>query len=321
MFRFYAVIAFAITIAGCPGPMQVCTPGATQACACGGGLMGAQTCNGSGSGFGACVNCPGTDAGAGDAGTDGGVNCGTHATCDTCTPVNGCGWCGASRSCIPISTCEMPSSCGGRWACRAAECAAVARAVGIACTNDSECYPDGRCLRASSGYWPGGYCDYGCTIAGQECGPAAVCIPSVLNDGTGSCAPACSVSTDCRPGYFCWTENIRGQQFRSCQGSCRNNPAERHMCGANRCGTDTGLGPDLCGVSCASGTDAECSPGSHCGLISRFQCSCTSATDCGPNGMCYLGTGRCGCANDAYCSSAAGHCNMTGTTAGYCTGN
>lgn len=81
---------------------KVCIPGATQECACPGGVKGAQACRDDGSGYATC-QCGGSGSGGsagagGDAGVSGGGSGGTTG--------------GAGGSCTPRSMCPAPDPSG-----------------------------------------------------------------------------------------------------------------------------------------------------------------------------------------------------------------
>lgn len=82
----------------------------------------------------ACVGSPDTKAGtpSSDAGGPSpsvdaatpGDPCARLASCATCTPVDGCGWCGASGRCMSGSdSAPTAGTCGGRWAWLPTACA------------------------------------------------------------------------------------------------------------------------------------------------------------------------------------------------------
>ena len=51
--------------------------------------------------------------------------CAGGYSCETCTPLQGCAWCGASQACVPVpsNTCRGPESreCRDGWACNPSE--------------------------------------------------------------------------------------------------------------------------------------------------------------------------------------------------------
>lgn len=80
--------------------------------------------------------------------------------------------------------------------------------LGEPCTDGGDC-AGGRCLTEADNGWPAGTCTYpGCRLMGSgpmaECPSGGVCV----DDGTGDpalgvCVDACTMPTDCRPGYDC----------------------------------------------------------------------------------------------------------------------
>ncbi len=81
-----------------PTAPQACVPGADVACACGGALVGAQTCLADGSGFDACrCDCDALDC------ADYGAECGVVD--DGCGSLLQCGGCDADEVCAD-GTCQ-----------------------------------------------------------------------------------------------------------------------------------------------------------------------------------------------------------------------
>jgi hypothetical protein len=133
-----AVACGSADTSGVFGP-KVCVPGATQECACPGGVKGAQACREDGAGFDACA-CGGGSGSGGSAG--GGGDSGSS---------------GAGGSCSPRTACPVPESdggaalcgqldnyCGGKLSCGCdfgdcsgglCQCWPIAAEYGAACTN------------------------------------------------------------------------------------------------------------------------------------------------------------------------------------------
>lgn len=82
-----------------------CVPGQQIACACAGGVEGVQSCNGQGTGYGAC-DCGGHQGGADEGGAGGGDSCGDalcepDENCHTCEDD-----CGVCEPCTIAPACE-----------------------------------------------------------------------------------------------------------------------------------------------------------------------------------------------------------------------
>lgn len=167
-------------------PPAACTPGATVSCACPGDTHGVQTCAADGSGYGTCSACPTAQVDSGvdvpitppmdvprpptDVMTP--VRCDTATSCADCTPLNGCGWCGATRTCVPATSCTGPATgvCPSRWACFPAQCAAANTNEYHQCANFDQCGGGALC-------WT----------------PSDPAIPHF-------CSPRCTQNSDCRGG-------------------------------------------------------------------------------------------------------------------------
>jgi hypothetical protein len=281
------------------GTMQVCTPGATVACACAGSSSGVQTCNSVGTGLGACMGCQPT--GTPDAGT-----CTPNCAGRTCGD-NGCGGmcgacpmgqtCSAGGTCAAVMTCQP--SCGGRM-----------------------CGPDG--CGGSCGTCPGGgscnpmtgtCCTPNC--AGRSCGP----------DGCGGTCGTCTGSLAC--------DSVRGTCTPTCTPTCAGRNCGLNSCGTGSCGTcavgqscsPSGVCQSACfaapGDACVSDTD--CCPDrgvtTRCvrltGLGTVCTAVCATGADCASNCCASLtdGTRACNlslfCANTSACFAAVGQsCSM-----------
>lgn len=232
------MVVWAVTVVslvlGCGGesiPIGGCTPGATQACVCASGAMGAQSCNASGAGFDACV-CTARDAGASARCGDG--TCNGTETCSSCGV--DCGACASARcgdgTCNGAETCTTCSDdCGacaarcGDGTCNGSEtCTSCSDDCGacetmcMACAQDVDC-PSGfrcgqrRCDGARSCYSAsvtscavvGGVrcpavaayniCTSAASAMPSECGPFAVCM--AFGDGRRFCARGCTADADC----------------------------------------------------------------------------------------------------------------------------
>lgn len=155
---------FVLMLSACAmGAPPACTPGATQSCACGGGTMGVQTCNTTGTGFSACGMCSGgVDAGA----PDNRASCTNDCAANTAQCVgNGFQTCTrGSDSCFHWST---VTQCTGSNVCQNGACVApgcTPRCSGTTCAPNSdgcggmcpcaagmECATDGTCCTPENG--------------------------------------------------------------------------------------------------------------------------------------------------------------------------
>lgn len=115
------------------------------------------------------------------------------ASCGACTPIGGCGWCGATNRCMyGASTGPTRSTCGSGWAWNPGDCAASmgTASFGEPCTRTTDCASGGPCVGprgATTGVCtrvcvddcscPRGYTCSGTTSVGTVC----------LAGGTNSC--------------------------------------------------------------------------------------------------------------------------------------
>jgi hypothetical protein len=133
-----ATVLGGLAMAACGGPAdtkdifagKVCVPGATQECACPGGVKGAQACREDGAGFDACACVGGSgsggsaggggDSGSGAGSSGAGGSCSPRTACPAQDPTSGttiCGalddYCGGTISC----GCEFGACSGGACQC------------------------------------------------------------------------------------------------------------------------------------------------------------------------------------------------------------
>lgn len=226
------------------GPGRVCEPGRAVSCPCPGGASGAQTCNADGAGYSTCV-CSPVDAGSPDVGP---ANpCATGNSCGSCTPLLGCGWCGATGRCVQITSnsCAGPeaAACGATWGCSPSDCPGSTDCR--SCTTNADC-PSGQCLlRNCDGARvcvPQGRPAICNTIDGArpcpvvpayrrcsssiQCGPGSACLPVYPGDTATVCAPGCNSIADC-PGVpsgigfpYCATTERRCYLGCNAAGTC-----------------------------------------------------------------------------------------------------
>ncbi len=120
------------------------------------------------------------------------VDCAAQTSCGQCTPLDGCGWCGATRTCVrtnPLCTGPATGACPGNWSCAPEDCARLA----LPCTTDSDCDPTGSPVASRCLYNPGS-------------GPGTTCA-KVCRSGA-DCASNCCTSTNggfsvCTHRAFC----------------------------------------------------------------------------------------------------------------------
>lgn len=226
IFRLILMVFVCAAVLACPpdppsGVRTACVPGHTTTCACSTRGSGTQTCQLDGSGYGECEGCP-IDP------------CSTATSCASCTPLAGCGWCGARSQCVTVNaSCTGPAagSCGDGWACRASECAPN---VCAACRTNIDCGASGVCgvrscdgSRACVPTAAGGACDvvgglvcpsvamfHQCTTDAQ-CGPRMRCIAVWPGQTERVCTLPCTGNAECptpAPGgigvTFCGTSDF-----------------------------------------------------------------------------------------------------------------
>lgn len=244
------VCACGTSVPPAPSP---CTPGATIACACPGGVTGVQRCFLDGSGYGSCYGCASPvdvlDVAAScpagttlcdtlcvntqterlHCGTCGNTcptgqaciagrcattdACASATDCASCTPLAGCGWCGAMRQCVRVN-----ASCTGP---AAGACGSAWACQPTDCPGSTTCVP---C--ASGADCPSGTC------ARRGCDGSPACLPMgrppVCDTIGGIACPAvsayraCTLDTQCGPRMRCvavWP----GVAARVCAPVCATN--------------------------------------------------------------------------------------------------
>lgn len=195
------------------------------------------------------------------------VDCNAQRTCGGCTPLAGCGWCGATAQCMPIGPgCSRPSSCSAGWACNPEECNPR---VGLTCASDLECAPSGtpiasRCL-ANPGVGPGSTCAAVCT-GDSSC--SSRCCSDPLPSGVRVCLNAA----------FCSDRSSCSSTFG---GACTD---DRQCC----FGTDADRpNASFCSTGASSGCGRLCSLSRHCTTgccafnVARGVWGCVTVPDAG----------------------------------------
>jgi len=93
------------------------------------------------------------------------------------------------------------------------------------------------------------------------------------NEADGKCGVSCTTNADCPSGEMCWqslseapcANSDNGNDGNSDDGNNGNNGGEQQNTGGTiRCGSSWSDAEGKCGVSCPSGTDAECPDGETC---------------------------------------------------------
>lgn len=145
-----------------------------------------------------------------------GSPCASAQNCATCTPLSGCGWCGATNTCVLVNaTCTGPSNgtCGDGWACQLTDCpgsnecrpctadrdCVSHRCIRRSCDGLRACAPLGR--RAVCGIVAGVSCPavsayHACTNDAQ-CGSRMRCLPVRPGETSRVCRPLCQSHDDC----------------------------------------------------------------------------------------------------------------------------
>lgn len=197
--------------------MTGCTPGTTIACTCPDGTQSTQQCNSFG-GFTNCRNCPVPSVH--DAAVDVPPTgpCSVARDCATCTPLAGCGWCGATSSCVPVNAaCTAPAegACGAGWACQRTDCpdstecrpcstnadCVSGQCARRTCDGQPACVPLGRpavCAVIGGVTCPAVAAYRACTDDAQ-CGPRMRCLAVWPGQSARVCTPPCAAHEDC-PG-------------------------------------------------------------------------------------------------------------------------
>jgi len=205
-----------------------CTPNA--GCGWCGGERSCRTgTSGGASGGGACTGWIWEPRDCGGTTTD---PCAANTTCSTCTPVDGCGWCGASSQCARgTATGPSSGSCASGYAWLPSDCTGGGTAAfGEPCASPRDC--------AS-----GGYC---------------------VGDGTagsGICSRACVDDCGCPRGYEC--VGLTGSTDMACYPGTNTCPMAAVDAGGPIPGVDAGDVPP--------GTDAgDVPPGADAGGSEEF---------------------------------------------------
>jgi hypothetical protein len=101
-------------------------------------------------------------------------------TCGDCTPIAGCGWCGASNSCVTVDRSGAPvAACAGGFALNPPDCAAGGGGGGGGGGDSCGIYapfPEFTCRRTTSGFArcrPGGMPEFLNCPAGFHCTPGS----------------------------------------------------------------------------------------------------------------------------------------------------
>ena len=281
--RVAAAMVWCAASAACGAGTPLCTPGATQACACPGGARGVQVCTDDGLRLGAC-RCDDAGVPSGDgspACAPPRQMCGT--TCvDLATDQTNCGRCGAT--CSASQPCVAGACLGGR-PCPGfyerycgSRCVSVDTDVancggcGTACRTGEACIagrcqvPPTRCQTCG----PGGTCGAGERCARRNCDGRFACFgagaDSTCDTVDGATCPRvaiynyCTSADDCGPLARCQLP-VSGSARTVCapactvSADCPASPAGSTalpVCGTTGCWLGCRVGRDTCpgGMRC-----------------------------------------------------------------------
>ncbi len=211
--------------------MRLCIPGETRACACAGGTMGVQSCNGAGSGYDPCGMCP-TAPRCGDGACGGAETCSTcPMDCGACMAQCGDGMCNGTETCMSCArdcgACMTAPRCGD-GTCNGTETC-------MSCSDDCGACParcgDGTCNGTET-----------CSTCSMDCGTCE------------TMCRACAQDVDCPTGQSCLQRRCDGA--RGCYP--RNDPnAGCALIGGVRCPATAAY--NLCMSNAECGEFAECS--------------------------------------------------------------
>ncbi len=283
-----------------------CAPGASAACTCPSGALGAARCADAGV-YGVCT-CESPDSGLADGGVDGGADAGTidggclsNADCVGAFSGSLCNQ--ATGLCVE---CLQPTDCSyADPGCHAGTCGF--------CVSAAECLPHQVCS--------GGFCqcqgNSGCGGSTPVCGDAGIC--------------ECTGSSDCGSGQVCDNLNfVYGNCVASCTGNaaaCTNGNTDCSPAGicvpclSNGECADAGMGKFCTPLGCA-----QCTADSQCSVLDagtpycfNICVQCRTAADCpASNKGCNAATATCGsCVFNGDCPQGSG-CSSTNVCIGIC---
>lgn len=121
--------------------------------------------------------------------------CNRYTTCGTCTPISGCGWCGAMNRCVS-GTMSGPrtGSCSSGWAWLPMECTDGSMGTsgfGEPCTRPGDCASGGVCVSDGTTAFCSRPCNDDCNCPrGYRCVPTTTSGLSVCAPGTNRCTPS-----------------------------------------------------------------------------------------------------------------------------------
>ena len=257
-----------LSLTGCSGDDEDCTPGATQVCHCAGGTQGVQTCTADGKSWGTCNGCAATPDGGAEAGPDAAWDASTSDQGETDGTIPDKGPCAAGQTlcdkqCVNLD--NSPSNCGQCGnACNKGEACSAGKCV-VACqpglTNCS-----GKCVNLQSDNGNCGTCAATCK-AGFSCtsGMCGISCQAGLTNCYGKCVDLqadlynCGMcGTTCTAGQVCSTGKCAlscQPGLTNCSGTCVNIKTNNGNCGkcASKCTAGHVCSSGQCALTCQSG--------------------------------------------------------------------
>jgi hypothetical protein len=158
--------------------------------------------------------------------------CAPNYSCETCSPVGGCGWCETTWTCMAGTASGPNSGSCGSWRFEPSQCGDDC----TPCVRSTDCSGGASCLRrfcdgASACYaTPSSNCPfvggepcpevsaYEVCSASYQCGPYADC--QSYADGTPFCQRRCTVDADCPP--------VRTDLYPSLTPRCNTTGGDNH---------------------------------------------------------------------------------------------